>query len=287
MSKRNEKRILYIEPCAGLGNRLSAVVSAFYWANKYDMELHIVWKHEPPCAVDYHTIFEEREDFVIKEINQMGKKQVHILQFLYANLWLKWTRRKCRFITCEEIRSLYTQYEFGKGIEKVLEENSCVYIKSTSMFADENILQREGWYGKIPFAEVHRRLAESIIGEHPYVVGIHIRRTDHAHAIQNSPTSLFEIAMNNELENHKDVVFYLATDDKREKEALVKRYPIIQRNMRGREISRVTNDGMQDAVIDMLCLSLCAKIYGSSGSTFSKWASKLGNIPLEYITKNH
>ena len=36
---------------------------------------------------------------------------------------------------------------------------------------------------------------------------------------------------------------------------------------------------MQDAVIEMLCLALCEKIYGSYGSTFSNVASYIYGKP--------
>lgn len=44
-------------------------------------------------------------------------------------------------------------------------------------------------------------------------------------------------------------------------------------------IDRTSTNGMEDAVIEMLCLALCEKIYGSYGSTFSNVASYIFGTP--------
>jgi hypothetical protein len=109
-------------------------------------------------------------------------------------------------------------------------------------------------------------------------VGVHIRRTDNLRSILNSPTTSFFDVM----DAMPDRVFFIATDDPKEYEAMFTRYPgrIIQRTPL---LRRDTLKGIQDAFLDFLALSRCTEIIGSSGSSFSEIAALYGNIPLKII----
>ena len=50
-------------------------------------------------------------------------------------------------------------------------------------------------------------------------------------------------------------------------------------------LDRDSKAGIQDALVDMLCLSKCQKILGSYQSTFSLIPSIMGNVELEYCVK--
>lgn len=118
----------------------------------------------------------------------------------------------------------------------------------------------------------------------PRTVGVHIRRTDNALAIEQSPVSLFVDAIQREIDAFPDVKFYIASDDEKEKELLKERFGgrIITRSV---DCRRDCRSGIESAVEDMYILSRTAKIYGSFYSSFSEIAANLGGIELEVLTK--
>lgn len=119
----------------------------------------------------------------------------------------------------------------------------------------------------------------------PYTIGLHIRRTDHQQAIDESPLELFTAAVDREIEQHPDLCLYLATDDEATKEALFNRYgdrvltsPV--------EATRENTNGIRDALVEMVTLSRTRHIYGSAGSTFSPIAACLGNVPITILQRD-
>lgn len=91
--------------------------------------------------------------------------------------------------------------------------------------------------------------------------------------------------MDKEVEEHPNVKFYIATDDKVVKEEIRQKYGerVITREW---ELSRGSVKGMQDAVTELYCLGRTDKILGSDHSTFSVNASRLYDIPLVIVKYN-
>src|SRR6185312_3197095 len=115
-----------------------------------------------------------------------------------------------------------------------------------------------------------------------HVIGVHIRRMDHGISIQYSPVELFINKMHAELENQKNTKFFLCTDDAEVEKAIVAEFgdKIITYE---KELSRQTIKGMQDALVDLYCLSSTKKILGSYWSSYSDIASRLNHIELEVL----
>jgi hypothetical protein len=118
----------------------------------------------------------------------------------------------------------------------------------------------------------------------PQTIGIHIRRTDHRHSIEMSPTMLFIEKIDAEIDRNADVLFYLATDDVDVELEFRRRYG--ERVLtHAKEFSRQTVAGIQDAVVDLFCLSKTAEIHGSYWSSFSDVAARIGKIKFTPLTK--
>lgn len=117
-------------------------------------------------------------------------------------------------------------------------------------------------------------------------IGIHIRRTDHRPAIDQSTTELFTNEIERILSRAPDQRFFLATDDPKEAEALDRAFPgrIAWRQARGYE--RADPRAIEDAVVELYCLSRTHRILGSYASTFSAAAGKLGGITVDYMQSN-
>lgn len=116
-----------------------------------------------------------------------------------------------------------------------------------------------------------------------YTLGIHIRRTDNTRAIEKSPTSLYIQKMEEEIDKHPDVKFYVASDSLEEKKQLSVCFPnrIITMD---KSTSRSTIEGMQDALIEHYILSHTPSILGSPYRSYAETAALTGDIPFEKMT---
>ena len=112
-------------------------------------------------------------------------------------------------------------------------------------------------------------------------IGIHIRRTDHQQAINESPLELFFEAIDRE----DPETIYLATDDEATKTAMRSRYG--QRIITAvTQATRNNAEGIREALVEMLALSRTSHIYGSAGSTFAPIAACLGDIPITILQRD-
>ena len=161
-----------------------------------------------------------------------------------------------------------------------------------------------------PNDDVRRLIDERCRDFTANTIGIHIRRTDHQQAIDESPLELFFEAIDKELEapsrpprggankssgklletiapprGGREGAIYLATDDEATKAALRRRYGkrVITSDA---EATRESTDGIRDALVEMYALSRTRQIYGSAGSTFSPIAACLGDVPITILQRD-
>lgn len=119
------------------------------------------------------------------------------------------------------------------------------------------------------------------------MVGVHIRRTDHMPAVNYSKTVDFINKMEQLLESNSNTKFYLSTDDPEIEKSFKLRFGSKVGIVDNKNLSRNIRSGIEDAVIDMFCLSRTNLILGSYSSSFSAVASAIGNVPLEIITQSN
>ena len=136
-----------------------------------------------------------------------------------------------------------------------------------------------------PNDEVQRLINERTAAFSPYTIGLHIRRTDHLQAIDESPLELFTNVVDQEAGQHSDLRIYLATDDEATKQHFFDRYGdrVITSPA---EATRESTDGIRDALVEMYALSRTRHIYGSAGSTFSPIAACLGDVPITILQRD-
>lgn len=279
-----DNRKVYFYPDSGLGNRLSCIYSAIYMSWVIGIECEILWELESHCNVKWNNLFSSSSSVKVKEFTTLGYKKSPLKTFL-GKWFLSRIKKKWKYISSEECQNIYQAGGEQAIIELIKNYNGKMCIKSFSFFAD---LEHIKWAsGQISPAEAINNKVNSILD--PYSkylkIGIHIRRTDHVTAISNSPLELFEDKMSELVKGNNEIVFYLSTDDLGVEEYIKNKFPVIPTVKFSNIKSRTTQAGMQDAFVDMLCLSKCERIYGSYGSTFSKMASIIGDIPLEIIKK--
>lgn len=114
------------------------------------------------------------------------------------------------------------------------------------------------------------------------LVSMHIRRTDHTDSKRVSTDEKIFRIIEKELTNGNFI--FLACDDIEFKMKIIKKYgenQIVYQNID--IVRRDTTEAIEQALVDLICLSRGKKIYGSYASTFSYFANVLSGNELEII----
>jgi len=268
----NRGRLLFV-PSGGLANRMRAIASAWNLCKQVGAQLQIVWFQGWGMHAAFKELFEPlpnlREavlwDFVV---NDRPRRHNLWLPYIPQQLWYmggvineldvanmrdngydfeKWLQNKHRYMSCYD--------EFGTF------SNSCY---SELFHPNQSVMDIVYSY------ETH--FSQNVIG-------MHIRRTDNLDSISKSPTDLFIEAGQREIDNHNDLTIFLATDSEEVKRQMRERFGdriVTSKN----KASRDSIAGIREGLADMWTLSRISRIYGSSGSSFSTMASKIGGQEL-------
>ena len=252
---------LELMPCAGLANKLRAIVSGMCWAQDLGTSLHVVWRSEVRLLIgQFYTYIDV----------QSVPSWVTIEECITAphSGW-------------NDVPVICSADEFNRHME--LQMGRQFYrIKSYSRFHtadEERWLQLLRGLKPHPDFLVKRNQILGLIAAP--VVGVHIRRTDNKKSIQFSPSQLFWDAM---AACSPDTVFYFATDDEGERAEAIRRFGA-DRIIVGYKtiLGRDTMEGGHQGMLDLYCLSTCSKILGSYWSSFSEMAAAWGGVPLETL----
>lgn len=280
-----KNKILMVEPGGGLCNRLICLNNAVHILREIDgLELRVVWWKEPECGCRFEDILKPIPGISVINYARPMEARGELLrtgrfgEILIATIQNLFWRYYYRQFNANRIAG------YGSGISedevlsaiRAFSEGSVIYYRMGVTYRKACILSEEA------FSEAvidKTSSVKGIFGNRGYV-GLHIRRTDHKLSIQASPLSFFKEAIEKELCHSKDVLFYLATDDKMVEEELKECYgkKIVVNNTCSR--SRKTVESIQDAAVDLIMLANSDKIYGSVGSTFSEMAAEMGRKTL-------
>lgn len=164
---------MYVQVCAGLANRLRALVSAICAAEDIGSPLQICWAKEPGCGALFTDIFMHDDSFEI-----LTTPMESVRMCLSPADWEKEKRR-------DPIR-----------------------LKSYGQFHQTDASR---WIARLqqlkPLPEF-LKVATYMVPEH--TIGVHIRRTDNTVSLRDSPTKEFLRRMRDYAD---DTRFFLATDD--------------------------------------------------------------------------
>lgn len=273
--------MIIVEPCAGLGNKLLGLSSAFSMAQKLNRELVVIWKREVGCNVKAEELFDLPMQVI--EISENGLSKEPLAHLKGNQIKKKWRGKATRFLECGEVEEIKKNEGF-EGLQKMIENEPVVYLKSFGPICE---LDATSFSFLKPSLNIEKKGAPLFSQLDENTVGVHVRRTDHTEAIANSPLTLFIDRMKAELETNPATNFFVATDDETVKKELREGLPEVKLifNESG-IIDRNSKAGLEDAFIEMLALSRGTKILGSFNSTFSLIPSYIGNIPLEVVKKD-
>lgn len=237
---------MYLQVCAGLANRLRALVSGICGAEELGVPLVISWPKEAGCQANFRELFVQNE--------------------VFDGITIADT-------TLHTVRQCLSPADWER--EKV--NGNTITIKSYGHFYQKDAAR---WLQVLRSLKPRQELAEQAII--PPAVGVHIRRKDNRVSIEQSPTSAFLKRMRAYPAN---TLFYLATDEPAEVYNLRKEFGprlITRANM----YDRTSLVGMQMALVDFICLSKCSEILGSAGSSFSEMAAAYGDKPLHVVSQD-
>lgn len=272
--------MIIVEPCAGLGNRLLGMASAYAVAKKLDRELVVIWKRETGCNIRADELFDLPMQVV--EISENGYKKEPLARLAGDREKKKWRAKASRFLECDDMERI-KQEEGYDALLRAIKQEPVIYIKAFGPICE---VDAASYAFLKPSAGIEKKGEPLFAQLGAHTVGVHVRRTDHTEAIANSPLELFVTRMKEELALDAETRFFVATDDATVKEELRAALPAdrLLFNEKG-IIDRDSKDGLMDALIEMLALSKCRKILGSYNSTFSLLPSYIGNIPLEVVAR--
>ena len=280
----DRKDKLWVEPLAGLGNRMQVLASAYFLSQKYHKKLCILWNNDGDLAADFEDIFEPVPNVSIVRVTTDG---YHAKPFL--RIKSEWKRKrllaKCSYVAeINRWSSAIGPEELCSIMDESVRNAKDVYIRSWRQFTPV-YERREIMLSFLkPSEKVQLRGKTVFEGIDVNTVGVHIRRTDHEDAIAGSPTEAFFREMQRELDKDDSCRFFVATDDREVEREILKRFGEKVLLKQNKSWGRKQKDGMLDACVDLWALSKCRKILGSKGSTFGMIAAKLGSIELEIVT---
>lgn len=274
--------MIIVEPCAGLGNRLLSLASAYHWAKRNNEELTVLWKKEEALGARFGDIFMPIQGVRCIELKDYSFKSHPFSQLRYERCRKKYAAGADFFSDTENTMDTYKEKGM-EGFAGIMEKHDVKFIRAFSEFYDLDSLKSP--FGFItPSRAVLSRVEQTVPdGKDKDIIGIHIRRADHRICIENSPLELFIRQMEKEIEKNDRVKFYVASDDEPTIERLAGIFDGRVLYMKDKDFSRERVKGIVDAYAELLCLSRSRKIIGSFYSSYSRMAAMLSGIPLEIM----
>ena len=261
--------MIVIRTMAGLCNRMRVIDSGHALAKKFNVRLHVLWERNADCNCRFRDLFSTAD--LPYTVTELGPGAVMRLVGRYDRA--VFSRFNNRYLPNKRVRRRREEPEW---FETLVAKHRHLYFHTVNRFYHH--AEGEAFSSFRPT----RALQDILDGYSTAVcVGVHIRRTDHRRAIENSPLSLFVEMMNRELVRDPETWFYLATDDPAAEQEVHNLFPGRILVHSRRSLDRNTEAGMHDAMIDLYNLSRCRSLIGSFRSSFSDTAAGLGGIDLQ------
>lgn len=253
------KKLILI-PYGGLANRIRFIETAYKCTqNRADVRIIVLWMKNEDIASFATDLFDVQDEIKVINIPAM-----HFIEKAFSYVLWK-AMHLCR--------NYYIQKEFS--FESFFNSNDPVFVcEGCDQFCEYDCLKL--FVPKAKYVDAAKRITDT-----DNYVSMHIRRTDNHDSIEKSPIELFISKIEEEIEKGRKV--YIASDDVTIKNELKQKYKssILMQDIE--KVSRNSYNGMEEAVIDMVCLARSEKIYGSFWSSFSIVASYVYGTPLEIL----
>lgn len=265
--------MITIKPYGGLGNRIRSVDSAIALAECTGKKLKVIWDANRELNCPFSGLFEPVDRFELKEISSyyLPRKINEKISILLHRLSINYPFSYDSVLHESDISRLKSEnYNFcdQKGFNRI-------YININGSF----LTPQEPYKYFKPVNFIDSRIKSLSQEFDSATVGVHIRRTDNKLSIEKSPLERFIELMIVEKSRNEKLKFYLSTDSPEAEKIIIEKFPgnVITNK---KELRRDRQEGIQDALVDLICLSKTSKIIGSYWSSFSEVAAEMGKIPL-------
>jgi len=274
--------MIVVEPLGGLTNRLRFIASAIWLKEKTADQLIVIWNENFELNCPYHLLFEAQDNFIVRKRRKTDGLIESFNQVAGIKKFMtRATNKLLNINNCISEADVQRLVWSGKlDIYETALRYRKIYIRSCQEFGDNASALKQFK----PILDLRRKIDDIIGNFGENTIGVHVRRTDNEMSISNSPLDLFIEKMREEVDLHPETNFFLCTDDEEEEQRLIKEFGnkiIVYK----KELNRQSVTGMQDAVVDLYCLSKTSKILGSYWSSFSETAAKMNDLPLVTIQK--
>ena len=272
--------ILY--PVEGLANRMRAIDSAVRYCSEQRIKYRVKWYRDPSlCDCRWSDIFKQRKNF-----SDAGKGY-DVLQFVYK--LKRHSKLFCKFLALLE--KLHVLAIFGPDDYDELRAATAAgkhYIWMIAQSFSAFYWPDGADFQRNLFAlsdELQKRVDAEVARFGGNAVGVHIRRTDHKIAIDESPLELFEKEIASRIAEDPSVTFYVCSDDADVKDSLMKAFGPDHIVLPTGVLARNSAEGIKQAIVEMFSMASTKSIIGSAGSSFSSMASHVGHIPIKRMKK--
>lgn len=258
--------MITVQPGGGLCNRMRTMNSAYFLAKRLGKELRVLWRTDITLNCPFEKLFEL-------------PKEVQIINYRYSFSPVPKKAKKNAniYLSLADI-SEYTNKGTRMLPDSVIEGlKGNIYIDTCQQF-----LEHPDYHLFKPIPSIQKRIDEILKDYGEHCVGVHIRRTDSVKSIATSTTEDFIQKMKEEMELIPDTKFYLATDDEKEEETIRGVFGHKILSLKNKTLDRNSEQGIQDALVDFMCLANTKKIIGSYWSSFTDIAADFYKIP-KYI----
>lgn len=274
--------MIILEPKGGLANRMRVIASGLWLSGNTEKNVELIWNLKDELNCNFYELFrpidslsfvgrKKRKYYYVKATNQENfKKKI--------KAWF--TNKLINIDYCIKEKD-FNNFIWNNKIDliNISQKKKNLFIQTCQEFGDNY-----NYFSKFkPIDEIQNKIDLVTKQFNQHTIGIHIRRSDNLESIEGSPLELFIEKINLEIKQNSKSNFFIATDD----ELTEKKLQILFENKiltYKKELSRNTERGIKDAVVDLFCLSKTKYIYGSYWSSFSDIASRIGNTKLVTLT---
>ena len=260
---------IVIIPTQGFCNRIRAMSSAFVLSKYLKSKCYVIWSKELGCNCDWNTIF--LNDFESINLNDVKKTKYFFNPNIHTNEVLT------NLSNLNDIEYLVIQggHEF-----KHPNQSLASFINEKSKF-----------YKSLNFSQAIVDKVKTVFKnnfDNQSPVGVHFRdfiethdKADAYDFTKVSTPEAFIHIINSLLKSHPNTKIFLSTNSDRILKIIkhsIKNYDRQIITLDNNNKSRESNDGIVDAVVDLLLLSKCKYIIGTVSSSFSDEACFFNKI---------
>jgi hypothetical protein len=277
--------MIIVKPQAGLGNRMRVINSCIVLQkrNVGAGEIKLVWVKDNMLNCAFTDLFQPIENVTLIDSNYFltyfsffqNQKTLSLKQHLKKRL-LHPIARRYAYHDNQGIMSVRFDANYWDTTKKhfLIDSYSDFYAPAYGNY----------YYLFKPVVELQEKITNQLKQFVGRGIGVHVRRTDNLNSIEKSKDQLFINCMHKRLEKNNKTLFFLSSDDLKTQELFKKEFGDNLITRFNKELNRNDKNGIRDALVDLYVLAGTKEIIGSYGSSFSRIASYINNIPLTIIS---